>query len=158
MSRPRAKLHEVTVTASKDADEFRFDAGSEIWDESISGLCFRKDHHGLTKKDYHLIEFVLTDRTGEGLTFPNAPHQAMWVTKANAGDKHPCPNAETPSDYSVIEPMSISDDRRRLIVRNDNPERERWAFTLNFVKREDHSADASHYVSWDPIIDNHNGG
>ena len=44
-------------------------------------FVFHKDGHGMRKHDYHLIEFVLDDQTGEGLKFPNVPHDAMWVSR-----------------------------------------------------------------------------
>jgi hypothetical protein len=158
MSRPKGKLHEIPITATKDGAGTRFAAGSDLWDDPNGALRFHKDHHGMKKHDYHLVEFVLQDQTGEGLRFPSVPHHAMWVSKAEPGQATPCPDKDTQSNYQVIEPMSVSDDGRRLIVRNDNPQHEQWAFTMNFVKSGEDPADAIKYVSWDPIIDNHNGG
>lgn len=158
MPRPKAKMHEVKVTASNDADTVRFDAGSELWEDSTGSLRFHKDHHGLRKQDYHLIEFTLADHTGQGLHFPSIPHDAMWVTRVEDGAETRCPDKDTQSDYEVLEPICVTDDGARLIVRNQNPRQEQWAFTLNFVKRGDDDANAGKYVSWDPIIDNHNGG
>jgi hypothetical protein len=158
MSRARAKLHQVHVSASSDGDNVRFDAGSDLWEDSTGSLRFHKDQHGLRKQDYHLIEFVLADETGEGLRFPEVPHDAMWVAKAAPGGQTSCPSKDTASDYGVIDPICVSDDGQRLLVRNDNPHREQWGFTLNFVKRGNDAKNADDYVSWDPIIDNHNGG
>jgi hypothetical protein len=158
MSRPRAKMHQVRVTASRDGGNVRFEAGSEIWEDSTGSLRFHKDRHGLRKLDFHLIEFVLADETGEGLRFPDIPHDAMWVAKAGIGAQAPCPTRDTASDYEVLDPICVSDDGQRLIVRNNNPRREQWAFTLNFVMAGRDADDPDNYVSWDPIIDNHNGG
>ncbi|HEY6048062.1 MAG TPA: hypothetical protein VIV07_03345 [Sphingomicrobium sp.] len=158
MSRARGKLHEIAVTASKSGGGTSFAAGSDLWDDPNGALRFHKDHHGMRKHDYHLVEFVLDDQTGDGLRFPSVPHDAMWVSKVGPGRETPCPNKDTESDYSVLEPICVSDDGRRLIVRNDNPQKEQWAFTMNFVKRGEDAADPDKFVSWDPIIDNHNGG
>ena len=157
MSRPKAKLHEVPIVATKDDSGIRFTPRSDLWDDPSGSLHFHKDHHGLRKADYHLAEFVLDDRSGEGLKFPRVPHDAMWVAAAQAGEAK-CPDKNSVSNYEVLEPISVSDDGKRLIVRNDNPRSERWGFTLNFTKRGADEADVDSYVSWDPIIDNHNGG
>lgn len=157
MPRPKAKMHQVSVTASKTPDGTRFSAGSDLWDDPAGSLRFHKDHHGMHQRDYHLVEFVLDDRTGDDLRFPTVPHDAMWVTKASERGGN-CPNKDTESDYNVLEPICVCDDGRRLIVRNDNPRHEQWAFTLNFVKAGHEESDAARYVSWDPIVDNHNGG
>jgi len=157
MSRPKGKMHQVSVVATKQGDKTNFTAGSELWDEPNGALRFHKDHHGMRKHDYHLVEFVLDDRTGDGLKFPAVPHDAMWVSKADEG-RSSCPNKDTISDYEVLEPICVCDAGERLIVRNDNPRKEDWAFTLNFVKRGESEEDTERYVSWDPITQNQNGG
>ncbi len=157
MSRPKGKMHQVSIVATKRGDATSFSAGSELWDEPNGALRFHKDHHGMRKHDYHLVEFILDDQTGEGLKFPSVPHDAMWVSKADEGQRS-CPNKDTISDYEVLEPICVCDHGERLIVRNDNPRKEDWAFTLNFVKRDDSDEDTARYVSWDPITQNQNGG
>ena len=108
--------------------------------------------------DYHLIEFVLDDQTGDALKFPKVPHDAMWVTEGADRANRTCPDMHTVSNYDVMEPICVSDDQKRLIVRNDNPRKESWAFTLNFVTRAANESDPSQYVNWDPGGTNHNGG
>ena len=108
--------------------------------------------------DYHLVEFVLDDQTGDGLKFPPVPHDAMWVAKEGDDGTHVCPDSETDSDYSVMEPICVCDGGDRLIVRNDNPRKEDWAFTLNLVKRGEDPSDRGRYVNWDPVGSNQNGG
>lgn len=157
MSRPKAMMHQVPVTATKDGGETRFNAGSDLWDEPSGALHFHKDRHGMSKEDYHLVEFVLDDRTGERLHFPSTPHDAMWVIRAEHGEDT-CPDKNSVSDYEVIEPICVCDEGNRLIVRNHNPKVERWAFSLNFVKAGADESDADQYVRWDPIIQNQNGG
>ena len=159
MMRPRGTMHQVPVVASKDAQgSTEFAGGSDIWDDPSGGLHFHKDRHGLRKHDYHLVEFVLDDRTGDKLRFPAAPHEAMWVAKVEDEVRPACPTKDTQSDYSVLEPICVCDEGRRLIVRNSNPRKEQWAFTLNFVREGDPDEDRDRYVSWDPITHNHNGG
>lgn len=157
MPRAKAIMHQVPLTATKDAGETRFDANSDLWDHPDGALHFRKDRHGMTKDDYHLVEFVLDDRTGDGLHFPSSPHDAMWVIGADDGASA-CPDESSFSDYEVIEPICVCDDGHRLIVRNHNPKVERWAFSLNFVKGQNDESKTNHYVRWDPIIQNQNGG
>lgn len=159
MPRPKGKMHAVTVTASKDgAGDVQFRAGSELWDHSEGHLAFHKERHAMRKHDFHLVEFVLNDETGEDLRFPHSPHDAMWVAKAGDPANSTCPGPDTAHDYSIIEPLGVSDDGQRLIVRNDNPAEEHWAFTLNLVPGGKQQATAADYVSWDPIIKNGNGG
>lgn len=158
MSKPKGVMHPVTVTVTKQQAETRFTAASELWDEATGALRFHKDHHGMKKHDYHLVEFVLDDRSGDGLRFPDSPHSAMWVSRVADPARPECPNKNTESDYEVLEPICVCDGGQRLIARNDNPRREQWAFTLNFVKRDKDDADQDGYVSWDPITDNRNGG
>jgi hypothetical protein len=152
-------MHPVTITATKDgAGAYHFQPRSDLWNEAGEELVFHKDQHGMRKQDYHLIEFVLDDRTGDGLKFPQVPHDAMWVTEGADRASRKCPDRHTVSDYSVMEPICVCDGEGRLIVRNDNPRKEDWAFTLNFVKRGEDESDAARYVSWDPGGANQNGG
>jgi len=157
-NRPKGVMHKVPLTADKDeAGHIRFRPHSDLWD-SNGMFKFHKDDHGMSKQDFHLVEYVLDDRTGEGLKFPSVPHDAMWVAAIEDPDRPVCPGKDTKSDYSVLEPISVCDQGQRLIVRNENPRREQWAFTLNFVKGGADERDVDDYVSWDPITDNHNGG
>lgn len=151
-------MHPVRLMATKDASGVHFAPESDLWSGSNSKFAFHKDHHGMRKQDYHLIEFVLDDRTGDQLRFPDAPHDAMWVARVEDMANALCPGKETPSDYEVLEPICVCDNGLRLIVRNENPRKEQWSFTMNFVKAGQSSDDADNYVSWDPITDNHNGG
>jgi hypothetical protein len=159
MSRPTATLHPVTVHVTKDASgDYKFDPESDIWDEARDELVFSKDRHGMHSHDHHLVEFVLDDRTGDGLMFPSSPHDAMWVARGHEErGRRTCPDQHTESDYSVMEPVSVSPDRKRLFVRNDNHGKEHWVFTMNFTKRGE-DTDKSRFVSWDPGANNQNGG
>lgn len=157
MARPKAVMHPVTVLASKNgAGTYDFAPESQIWEEGQ--FLFHKDRHGMAKQDYHLVEFVLDDRTGEGLRFPAVPHDAMWVMAVKDMSRPGCPDKNTVSDYSVMEPICVSDGGKRLIVRNDNPRKEAWSFTLNFVPAGADESNPNGYVSWDPIGNNQNGG
>ena len=154
MSRAKGVMHPVTVTAAKGADgTIGFRGDSSVWNDSEGHFAFHKDHHGMKKHDYHLIEFILDDETGEGLKFPSAPHDAMWIAKVDDPAHPHCPDGTAPSDYGVIDPICVCDGGKRLIVRNDNPREEHYAFTLNFT-----TAGNGQRVSWDPIIKNSNGG
>lgn len=159
MTRPKAVMHEVPLRATKDErGEYQFQPESELWDESEQDFSFHKDRHGMSSHDYHLVEFTLDDQTGDELKFPPTPHDAMWVAEGGKRAERVCPDMHTVSDYEVMEPICVSEDRRRLIVRNDNPRKEDWAFTLNFVKRGEDPTDRARYVNWDPGGSNHNGG
>jgi hypothetical protein len=152
-------MHPVPLLATKDeAGAYCFRPSSALWDESEQHFEFHKDRHDMRKHDYHLIEFVLDDQTGDKLMFPKVPHDAMWVTEGATRDQRRCPDMHSVSDYSAMEPVCVCDDQRRLIVRNDNARREDWAFTLNFVKAGEDESDRSRYVNWDPGGANHNGG
>jgi hypothetical protein len=141
----------VAVLATKVADgEYHFQPESDLWSEAGQEFEFHKDKHGMKAQDYHLIEFVLDDRTGDGLRFPRVPHDAMWVAAGAERAKRVCPDMNTVSDYSVMEPICVTPDQQRLIVRNDNPRKEDWAFTLNFARRGADDSDRSRYVNWDP--------
>lgn len=159
MSRPHARMHHVSVAATKAPNgETVFQPASEVWNDSDNSLHFHKDRHGMRKADYHLVEFVLDDRTGDGLKFPSVPHDAMWVAEVEDSQHPSCPDKDTKSDYDVLEPICVCDEGRRLVVRNDNPRAQTWSFTLNFVKSSSDESDKASYVSWDPITQNHNGG
>lgn len=158
MTRAKAKLHPVLITASLEDGRVQFTAVSDIWHTQDQALRFHKDQHGLKKQDFHLVEFTIDDKSGKGLRFPAAPHDAIWVTRIEGAGKTACPDKTTGSNYDVLEPVCVTDDGKRLFVRNGNPQREQWAFTLNFVKAGDDQADADTFTSWDPIIDNHDGG
>lgn len=159
MSRPKGVLHPVPIVATKDGSgKYEFQPKSDLWDDGEEELVFHKEHHGMRSHDYHLVEFVLDDRTGDGLKFPPVPHDAMWVAEGDEKAKRQCPDANTQNDYSVMEPICVCDHGQRLIVRNDNPRREDWAFTLNFAKRGEDASDRARFVSWDPGGKNMNGG
>jgi hypothetical protein len=159
MTRPKAVMHPIGVVATRDSNGgYRFQSESELTDGADDEFHFHKDRHGMKSHDYHLVEFVLDDRTGDDLKFPPVPHDAMWVAEAGNPSDRKCPDMDTVSDYSVMEPICVTGDRKRLIVRNENPREEQWAFTLNFVKRGEDDADRGHYVNWDPVGSNHNGG
>ena len=159
MTRARAVMHPVPLLATKDpAGRYRFKPESDLWNEPEEEFAFHKDRHGMCSHDYHLVEFVLDDQTGDGLKFPPIPHDAMWVSEGAERARRKCPDMNTVSDYSVMEPICVCDDGERLIVRNDNPRKEDWAFTLNFVKGGESEEDTERYVSWDPITQNQNGG
>lgn len=159
MSRPKAVMHPVKLTATKDASGgYAFSPKSDLWNAPRQEFVFQKDRHGMAKHDYHLVEFALDDRTGDGLRFPKLPHDAMWVTEGDEPERRKCPDVHTASNYSVMEPICVCDDGARLIVRNDNPRKEDWSFTLNFVKGGGEDGDAATYVSWDPGGTNLNGG
>jgi hypothetical protein len=152
-------MHAVPLAATKDsAGNYRFQPSSDLWDETQEHFVFQKDRHAMRSQDYHLVEFVLEDATDDGLKFPPVPHDAMWVAEGAELSMRQCPDMNTENDYSVMEPICVCDDGERLIVRNDNPRREEWAFTLNFVKRGNHPSDRRQYVSWDPGGSNQNGG
>jgi len=159
MSRSKAVMHPVPVLATKDAaGQYHFKPQSDLWDESEQEFVFHKDRHGMKVHDYHLIEFVLDDQTGDGLKFPPIPHDAMWVAEGADRANRTCPDMDTVSNYDVMEPICVCDGGERLIVRNDNPRKEDWAFTLNFVKRGEDDADRRRYVNWDPGGVNQDGG
>jgi hypothetical protein len=159
MTRPKAVMHPIAVRATNDASGgYHFQPESELAEDDSDEFHFHKDRHGMKSHDYHLVEFVLDDQTGDGLQFPPVPHDAMWVAEAGAPGNRKCPDVNTISDYSVMEPICVTGDRKRLIVRNDNPREEEWAFTLNFVKRGEDDTDRGSYVNWDPVGSNHNGG
>lgn len=159
MTRAKAQMHGVPLVATKDGGGgYHFKPQSDLWDESEQEFVFHKDRHGMRAQDYHLVEFVLDDQTGDGLRFPAVPHDAMWVTEGDERAKRKCPDMHTVSDYSVMEPICVCDAGERLIVRNDNPRQEDWSFTLNFVKRGEDESDRAGYVSWDPGGANMNGG
>ena len=159
MSRAKAVMHPVALLATKDSTgKYDFRPESELWDDREQEFAFHKDRHGMRKQDYHLLEFVLDDRTGDGLKFPSVPHDAMWVTEGAARANRKCPDMNTVSNYDVMEPICVCDGGERLIVRNDNPRKEDWAFTLNFVKRGEDESDRSGYINWDPGGANQNGG
>lgn len=159
MSRAKAMMHPVPLHASKDsAGNYRFEPHSDLWDPSRQELVFDKSRHGMKKQDYHLVEFVLHDRTGDGLKFPSAPHDAMWVIEGDEPEERECPDMHSACNYDVMEPICVCDDRQRLIARNDNPRVEDWSFTLNFVKQGEDESDPSRYVNWDPGGTNKNGG
>ena len=153
MPRPRGVMHQVTVTVTNDGQGgSSFKPRSDLWNESHGHFAFNKAGHDMGPNDYHLVEFALDDRTGAGLGFPAVPHDAMWVAKVEDPDHPKCPDTSTHSNYDVIEPICVCDEGQRLIVRNDDPRKEDWSFTLN-LKNGDGKA-----VSWDPIIKNGGNG
>jgi hypothetical protein len=159
MAKPKGVMHQVKVTVTDGTDgQFRFAPQSDVWHEHHGHFAFNKNDHHMRNHDYHLIEFQLDNRTGEQLTFPAEPHQAMWVARVENPERPICPDASTPSDYEVIEPICVCDAGHRLIVRNDNPRAEDWSFTLNLVKAAAEGSGKQDQVSWDPIIKNGGNG
>jgi hypothetical protein len=153
MARPKGVMHNVRVTVTKDGqDGLSFAPSSSLWSEDHGHFAFHKAEHKMRPQDYHLVEFVLDDRTGDSLAFPAVPHDAMWVAKVEDSEHPTCPDAGTSSNYDVVEPICVCDNGQRLIVRNDDPREEQWSFTLNLKKGDGET------VSWDPIINNGGNG
>ena len=102
-------------------------------------LTFRSPHQEV----YDMI-FTLEDRTGYDLRFLGEAGEAFWVKQGS------CPTAKTlEGDF---EPKKVSDERTRLRVKNKNLGAAQYHYALRF-ERSDGTPE-----SWDPIIDNRNGG
>lgn len=153
MARPKGVMHHVRVTVTKDGkDGLNFAPRSGLWSEDHRHFAFDKAAHDMRPHDYHLVEFVLDDQTGDKMSFPAVPHDAMWITKVEDPEHPTCPDAGTQSNYDVVEPICVCDEGQRLIVRNDDSRKEDWSFTLNLKKADGQN------VSWDPIINNGGNG
>ncbi|HVI06397.1 MAG TPA: hypothetical protein VM711_09940, partial [Sphingomicrobium sp.] len=75
MARPKAVLHPVPLRATKNVSgQYQFRPDSDLWNDAEEELLFHKNKHGMSKHDYHLIEFTLDDQSGDGLRFPSVPH------------------------------------------------------------------------------------
>lgn len=160
MERSAGKIHRVELTITRDGGGgYRFDPQSDLWDEHRQEFVFRKDAHAMHAHDYHLLEFALDDRTGEGLTFPPNPHNAIWVAEGHEepGSRN-CPDRHTQCNYDAMDPMGVSPEGDRLLVRNDNARKEHWVFTINVAKAGEDPANAERFISWDPGANNQNGG
>lgn len=159
MPRAKAVMHPVPLRATKDgAGAYHFVPESDLWNAPEEEFVFHKGKYGMREKDYHLIEFVLDDQTGDALKFPDTPHDAMWVIEGAERAHRKCPDMHSVSNYEVLEPICVTDGGNRLIVRNENPRVEHWSFTLNFVKQGEEPANPSRYVAWDPGGNNQDGG
>jgi len=103
--------------------------------------------------DYHLITFVLDDKTNLGLKFrPMTTVLAdspFWIQPVANG----CPsNPAGAAMPKVVEPLFISPDAKELTVINYNAKIEEMYFALRMVD----SAGNGH--DYDPIMNNQNGG
>lgn len=105
------------------------------------------------QEDSWEIEFELHDKTGRGLVFPNNPHDALWVKRAN--DPKDC--CKTPSRYPSFTPLRLEKENRVLIVSNSNATAEDLAFTLRAIPGGKDQSKPANYFDYDPIVENRNG-
>jgi hypothetical protein len=103
--------------------------------------------------DYHLITFVLADKTGLDLRFrpitSNANDSPFWIQPIALG----CPTAAATMP-GVVEPLLVSPSGKELTVINYNAVVEELRFALRLF--EGGNPAAGH--DYDPIMNNQNGG
>ena len=114
-------------------------------------VVYSKDAHGLSKHDWHEIDFHLDEPTGQ-LSFHPDKHQAIWVARGTPEMAPPCPDRPL-RDHGV---RALSVSPRLLRVRNDNAERCLLSFRLNFIAAG--GGDEAIVAFLDPIMNNQNGG
>lgn len=146
-----AKPVRVDIIVERDSSNgLKFKLDSELIEgDDDGGLIFDQDRDEMRKLDYYLVEFVLKDRSGRGLTFAPDLKNAFWVSTAPIdAPSPPCP--EAPSFDEEIHAIDVS--AHTLTVRNENNTIVNFAYSLGFVSR-DGSA-----VRLDPVGSNKDGG
>lgn len=118
-------------------------------------LVFNKWTAKMKKKDHFLIQYILIDRTGLNLRFPDNIHEAFWVHPADK-ENPVCPeqacNAEMLAQVSQeVKALAVIGDDTLLVLNKDSNV-EWYSFVLNFI------GDDGSTARWDPIKDNQNGG
>lgn len=101
--------------------------------------------------DYHLITFILDDKTDLDLRFrpisSNLDDSPFWIQPIADG----CP--QTGAEMKgVVEPLFVSPSGKELTVINYNAEVEEMRFALRLVDSSGKGHD------YDPIMNNQNGG
>lgn len=145
----RAHASELTVKARHDGSSWSFALHHD--GEPTDEVTYSKDAHGLRAHDWHEVDFILDEPTGQ-LAFHPDKSTAIWVARGTAAAAPPCPM--TPShDHGVV---PISSAAKLLRVRNDNAEPCLLSFRLNFVEAGSGSDDIVAFL--DPIMNNQNGG
>lgn len=115
----------------------------------ITQIDVKNDNGG----DYHLITFVLDDKTNPsmGLRFrpisTTASDSPFWIQLSAGG----CPTAAATMP-GVVEPLMVSPDGKELTVVNYNAKVEEMRFSLRMTDSSGNPHD------YDPIMNNQNGG
>lgn len=143
----------VLFTAKDDGDyvmTFRGRQGST--------LDFNKDEYpGMEKKDFFVIQFVLDDQTtAKDLEVPPNPMNAIWICTPRQVDPPVCPLS--PVYDQQIYALRTDPGSRSLWVRNEDMQKERFEFTLRFLRRGEDPSLNSSYANYDPGGNNMNGG
>jgi len=117
----------------------------------ITSVDVKNDNGG----DYHLITFVLDDKTNPAMGLKFRPVTSVladspfWIQPVALG----CPsNPAGAAMPGVVEPLFVSPDGKELTVINYNAKIEEMYFALRLVD----SAGNGH--DYDPIMNNQNGG
>jgi hypothetical protein len=145
----KAHRSEITVHARRGGKGWTITM--QVDGKPADEVRYSKDAHGLSKHDWHEIDFHLDEPAGQ-LAFHPDKHQAIWVARGTPSKAPPCPDRPM-RDHGVV-PVSVSG--RMLRVKNVNAERCLLSFRLNFIAAG--SEDDEIVAFLDPIMNNQNGG
>lgn len=145
----RAHASELTVKARREGSEWTFELLHE--GAPTDEVTYSKDALGLRAHDWHEVDFLLDDPTGQ-LAFHPDKFTAIWVARGTPTQAPACPMAPS-RDHGVV---PISSTRKVLRVRNDNAEPCLLSFRLNFIAAGSGSDEIVAFL--DPIMNNQNGG
>ena len=124
----------------------------------VECLVFDKTEKGMKKDDVHEVHFQLRTKKGCDIAFTKNTRNAMWVEKVDSiPNPCPCPDECDPDPDFYVE--DVNEAQKRITVINKNMEIGYYAFRLNFVPEgSDDIVAGDHYISYDPITQNQNGG
>lgn len=128
----------------------KLDNSGAVEFSGINRVDVKNDNSG----DYHLITFILDqDSTGRDLVFrpisSTLNDSPFWIQDINKG----CPQTAAGMP-GVVEPLFVSPNRKELTVINYNAKIEEMKFALRMVE----NANPANGHSYDPIMNNQNGG
>lgn len=121
-----------------------------------TALVFSKTADGMRKSEDYKVQFKLHNRKGANLVFSKLADKVMWAM-ATDGPTGACPPEGSSFPDFYVDPTTYPTDDVLTVINTDTTV-QCFSFCLNFVEKGTTEGKETHYVCYDPIGDNKDGG
>ena len=137
-------------------------SGYRFWMEEGSNevdvLIFNKSSDGYHKNDEYLVRFKLKNKNGANLQFSMDEDKVLWAKKVKLLTEA-CPNSkcDMPGEF-YLDTQNYPLEPDMLTVVNPDKRVFFFKFGMNFVPRGTVEGPGTHYILFDPIGSDQDGG